>query len=123
MSRSSAPAIEVEVTQQPLKAGQDGVITLTLAAPSGATVRVVQGLPPGTSVDADGIGQGRLSSVDVTQDRVTLVTQPFLAGEILEIRIPVRPTYAGRMTTRPLEVSSAGRSAMLAPHVWTVARP
>ncbi|MEZ4323366.1 MAG: alpha-2-macroglobulin family protein [Myxococcota bacterium] len=115
--------VELEVAQSPLRAGREGTLTLTISAPSSTRVRVVQGLPAGVAVDADRLkAQAGVAEVDVQQDRFSLTTKSFGAGEVLEIPVHVTPTYAGSMVSRPLEVSVGSRSGMLAPHRWVVGR-
>jgi len=115
------PGVEVEVAQGPLRAGREGSIRFTIAAPSGAEVTVVQGLPAGVAVDESKLAaQPGVRSAEVQPDRLEFKTKPFGPGEVLEISARVTPTYAGQLVSRPLEVSVGGRSAMIAPHEWVV---
>ena len=120
------PGIDVEVSAPGLKVGQKGTVTLKLAAPKGAKLVVEQGLPAGAGVDAlevqRQVGGGRLSAAEVTSDRVTFTTKPFNAGEILEVRLPVTPAFAGSFATLPLTVAVDGAEAVpMKPITWVVA--
>lgn len=116
------PGVDVEIEQGELTAGRVGRLTLRMAAPSGATVRLVQGLPAGTVVEYPEMIRDRpdVRVFEVEQDRFTLETTSFGAGEIREIFLAVVPRYAGSLNTAPLEITSAGRTALVAPHRWTV---
>ena len=113
--------VDIEVEQGVLRAGQEGTLTFTIAAPSQTAVTVVQGLPSGMAVDADRLAQtSGVQSADVQQDRFTFATRPASAGAILEIPVTITPTYAGEMISRPLEVEAAGTRVQLPPHRWVV---
>jgi hypothetical protein len=113
--------VDVEIAQSPLRAGEEGTLTFTLAAPSQTPVTVTQGLPSGMAVDADALkATAGVVSADVQQDRFTFTTSPQTAGAILEIPVKVTPTYAGAMISRPLELEARGQSARLPPHRWVV---
>jgi hypothetical protein len=114
------PGVEVEVASGPLVAGRTGALTLTAAAPSGVTLEIVQGVPAGTAVEVPADVRSLLTEHRVEADRVVLKTRAFGAGEIMDLRLDVTPQYAGRMSTRPLELKAAGSEAQLAPFVWTV---
>ncbi len=115
--------VEVEVTATPLEVGRDGRITLRVAAPSGLSVTLEQGLPAGASVDETALsGHPGLVEVRVGTDRLTLRTRPARAGEILEIPIVVRPAFAGTFSTPPLVVDAGHERIALAPMVWRVSR-
>jgi hypothetical protein len=115
------PGVEVEARASRLVVGQDGAVILTVAAPTGASVRVVQGLPAGVSVDAARLsGQDGVVDAQARTDSVALRTRPFGAGEVMELRIPVRPSFAGRFATAPLEIEVEGRSVTVAPMIWEV---
>lgn len=112
--------VDVEVTQGALVAGEEGVVTLTLAAPSGVRVVVEQGIPAGTEVEIPSTTLAQLADHAVFADHVELTTKRFGAGEVLELELRVTPTHAGRMATPPLKLSVGQRSAVVRPLVWTV---
>ncbi|MCA9712568.1 MAG: hypothetical protein KDK70_42460 [Myxococcales bacterium] len=113
--------IEVQVEQSPLRAGREGTLTFTIAAPSSVRVEVTQGLPPGVAVDAELLAkQPGIAESEVLQDRFSFTTNSFGAGEVLEIPVRVTPTYAGRMVSRPMEVRVGWREGLVAPHRWVV---
>jgi len=115
------PGVEVEVQAGPMVSGRRSMLTLTIAAPSGASVEVVQGLPAGTAAEVPGSTQALLSApARVDQDRVTLVTRRFGAGEVLELELVVTPSFAGQMSTRPLEIRAGGQQVQVAPMQWVV---
>ena len=105
--------------------GQDATVTLSLAAPSGTSLVVEQGLPAGATVDDDALAAlgDRIVSHRITTDRVILTTRAFQAGEVMDLLVRVRPAYAGTFSTVPLTVAdSADPSdrASLAPLTWSV---
>ncbi len=114
------PGVEVEIASGPLVAGQQGTLTLTAAAPSGANLEIVQGIPVGTSVELPSATRALVLEHRVEADRVVMKTRAFNAGEIMDLKLDVTPQYAGRMSTRPLELAASGQYAVLAPFVWTV---
>ncbi|MEZ4323365.1 MAG: alpha-2-macroglobulin family protein [Myxococcota bacterium] len=115
------PGVEVEVEAGPLASGREGWLTLTVSAPSGAEVELVQGLPAGTAAEVPAETVAMLASAaEVQQDRVVLKTRAFGAGEVLELKLRVTPSFEGRMSTRPLEVSAGGQTVQLPPLVWSV---
>ncbi|MCB9670183.1 MAG: hypothetical protein H6734_11970 [Alphaproteobacteria bacterium] len=116
----SLPGVEVHADASGLLAGQDGWLTLTVSAPSGASVSVHQGLPAGTVAEIDPASLPLLTDHEVFQDHLELTTRAFGAGDVLEIRVRVTPMFAGRMATRPLHVAVGRESADLAPLVWDV---
>jgi len=85
---------------------------------------VEQGLPAGASVNEPSLQEqvgGQLSAVEVTSDRVTLTTRRFHAGEIMEVAVPVTPSFAGRFSTVPLTVSADGAAPVpMQPLTWVV---
>jgi hypothetical protein len=115
--------VDVEVDASDLRVGEDGTVTVTLAAPQGVSLVVEQGLPAGASVDEASLVLGAVTDWRVATDRVRFVTRPFTAGEVMEITIPVRPAFAGRFGTVPLTVEQRGNEATrtaMAPLVWNV---
>ena len=114
------PGVDLEIESGSLVAGQEGALTLTAAAPSGASLEIVQGIPAGTSVELPADTLRLLKNHRIEADRVVLETRAFGAGEIMALRLSVTPQYAGRMATRPLELRAAGQEAVLAPFVWSV---
>ena len=67
---------------------------------------------------------GRLAKVEVGTDRLRFTTQPFQAGEVIELRIPVSPAFAGRLSTPPLVLrSSSGAEVALPPQTWVIGGP
>ncbi|TNE90226.1 MAG: hypothetical protein EP330_09215 [Deltaproteobacteria bacterium] len=119
----SLAGVEVEVEADDLKVGEDGVITLRLAAPSGVAVTLEQGLPAGAAIDEASTrarSQG-IEKIDVLQDRVRVQTRRFSAGEVLEVKLIVRPAFAGSFATRPLRLEAGGRDVALPPFRWEVA--
>ena len=115
--------VDVETAMTPLRVGYDGTITLTLAAPSGVSLSIEQGLPAGASVDEAALRSlGLLTSHQVRGDRVLLTTRAFNAGEVMEIPLNVRPAFAGTFTTPPLRVGArSGSTIELPPLSWRVA--
>ncbi|MCB9673628.1 MAG: hypothetical protein H6737_00845 [Alphaproteobacteria bacterium] len=115
------PGVDVEVEAGPLASGREGSVTLTVAAPSGVPVALTQGIPAGTAVDVPPETRAMLSEPPIVQqDRVILKTRAFQAGEVMELRLKVTPSFAGRMSTRPLEVETGAGAVQLPPMVWTV---
>jgi hypothetical protein len=101
--------------------GEEGTITLSVAAPKGVSVTLEQGLPAGASVDALALTQlPTVLSADVRPDRVRVTTRALGAGEILEVPIRVTPAFAGRFATVPLKVEAGGQEALVEPMRWTV---
>ncbi len=120
-----APGVDVEVVAAPMAVGQDSAITLTLAAPSGVSLEIEQGLAAGATVDEAGLDaiSDRITSYDVLSDRVHLVTRAFQAGEIMNVPILVRPAFAGDLTTVPLAIETGGdadQRVEIAPIAWVV---
>lgn len=117
--------VDVQVEAGPMRVGEDGRLTLTVAAPSGAVVTLEQGLPAGASVDEVALSglTDRLTEWRVTSDRVRLVTRGFQAGEIMTIPLVVRPAFSGQFTTVPLAVATrgGGNRVEVAPVAWSVA--
>jgi hypothetical protein len=121
------PGVDVTAHLSAFRVGHPGTVTLDVAAPSGTSVRLAQGLPPGTAVDTSRWGPEtpQLASWRVTPDRVELTTRAFNAGEVMQIRIPVQPTFSGRFSTAPLRVAAVGDPSAAAvdlpPATWTIA--
>lgn len=113
------PGVEVEVTATPLVVGREGMLRLSIAAPSGMSVSVVQGLPAGTVASVRSVSA--LMKHSVTEDQVRFTTRAFGAGEVLEIEVAVTPQFAGAMNTRPLEISVGEKSRQVQPFRWRVA--
>jgi len=104
--------------------GEQALIHVKLAAPSGEQVTITQGLPAGCRVDVAAMeGQSGVVWVDVNTDSVVITTAPARAGAILEVDIPVQPAFAGTFSTTPLTVQVRGESAQLAPMTWVVGSP
>lgn len=119
------PGVEVEARLSSLIAGREGSLTLSVAAPSGASVTVEQGLPAGIHIDEERLASlsGMLTAWEVHPDRVRLTTRPFQAGEVMDLGLTVQPTFAGSFQTAPLTVTAGGRSEALKPLTWVVAGP
>jgi hypothetical protein len=119
------PGVDIEVTSTPMQSGEDATISLTLAAPSGTSLVIEQGLPAGTTVDEGALAglADRIVDFTVKTDRVRLVTRPFQAGEAMIVPIVVRPAFAGQFSTIPMSLEPRGSESQrteIAPFVWTV---
>ena len=117
------PGVEVEVASGPLRVGEEGRITLTAAGPSGAALRIEQGLPSAADVGEDARARAEAvgATLEVFTDRVVIVTRPFQAGEVFTLELPVTPAFAGRFQTGPLQVSvDGGLPVPMRPLVWQV---
>jgi hypothetical protein len=113
--------VDVTVDLGAPQVGEEGTITLSVAAPKGVSVTLEQGLPAGASVDALALTQlPTVLSADVRPDRVRVTTRALGAGEILEVPIRVTPAFAGRFATVPLKVEAGGQEALVEPMRWTV---
>ncbi len=120
------PGVDVELVSSAMRVGEDATLTFTLAAPSGTSLALEQGLAAGASVDEEALAalSDRVVSYEVKTDRVRLVTRDFQAGEIMTVPLVVRPAFAGTLTTSPLLVEPDGdadNGVALAPLTWTVA--
>lgn len=115
--------VDIEASMTPLRVGREGVLTLALAAPSGVSLDIEQGLPAGVTVDQGALGAlGLLSSYEVRGDRLLLSTRAFEAGQVMDIPIRVQPGFAGTFGTPPLKVSTSTRDSVeLRPLSWRVA--
>ena len=119
----SLPGVDVETSLSSLSVGQTGSLSITLSAPSNEVLTVEHGLPAGVVVDEDALAaiSGRLSKTEVSTDRIRLVTQPFKAGEVIELKIPVQPAFGGVFSTPPLSIKSGkGSQVYLPPQSWSV---
>lgn len=117
--------VEVEVESGPLRVGVEGELKVTLSAPSGASVRLELPLPSGTAAgeEAQGLALEAGASLVERSDRLEVWTRAFEPGEVMEIRIPVVPSFAGRFGTAPMLVSTGGTAPVaLRPIPWQVAR-
>lgn len=118
------PGVDVEVEVAGLEVGRLGHAVVRLAAPRGVQLTVTQALPAGATVDEAALAAGSGASVaryDVRPGEVEWTTRPFHAGEVLELRLPVVPGFAGRFATAPLQVAADGaRPVALAPVAWAV---
>ncbi|MEQ1565480.1 MAG: alpha-2-macroglobulin family protein [Myxococcota bacterium] len=115
--------VDLEVTVGDLRAGREGTLNLRAAAPSGAVVRISQGLPAGAFVDPSARAAAAEvgATLEVLTDRVIVTTRPFEAGEILELAVPVTPAFAGRFQTGPTEIQVDGAAPVpVRPAVWNV---
>ena len=117
--------VDVEVDADRFTVGDAGEVKLTLAAPSGVSLVLEQGLPAGASVDDEQLARlaDRLVEWEVETDRVRLVTRPFQAGEVMEIPLHVTPAFAGTFSTTPLSVEPRGepwKKAEIKPVTWVV---
>lgn len=118
-SSDRVEGVDVEVRASSLRVGRTGELRFSIAAPSGSVVEVTQALPPGASVDP-GPPQSR-ATLDVFVNALQLTTEAFQPGEIVEVRVPVVPSFAGRFTTDALQVTvDGGPPTPLAPLTWTV---
>ena len=118
------PGVEVSVSASPMSVGRDGELTFTMVAPSGSRLRVEQPLPSGAEPGEDAAVRASAVGVDIRslQDRIVLETRPFQPGEILTLKIPVIPSFAGSFQTAPLLVSADGGSEVpLEPITWAIA--
>jgi hypothetical protein len=115
------PGVDVRVSADPFKVGQESQLRFSIAAPSGVSVTLEQGLPSGASVDPDALqGLAGLASSDVRTDRLRLTSTPSGPGQIIEWSIPVQPAFQGSFQTIPLTLTAGGREVTLPPLVWTV---
>ena len=119
--KEAIAGVDVELAAPNLRVGRDGVLTITLAAPSGVAVSLEQGLPAGLEVDESRLqALPGVNQASVRFDHFQLTTKAFGAGEILKLEIPVRPSFAGEFSTRPLELRAGGYSTTMAPMKWKV---
>jgi hypothetical protein len=119
-----SPGVDLEIATQPLKVGRESTLTLTVDAPSGLPIEIVQGLPAGTVVDPASLAamSDRVTSFQIHPDRVEMVLRSFAPGEVMTLPIGVQPAFAGRFTTVPMSIGPViGRKSEMAPMVWNVA--
>ncbi len=101
--------------------GEEGTITLSVAAPKGVAVTLEQGLPAGASVDLLALTSlDTVRSAETKPDRVRFTTRPLGAGEVLEIPIRVTPAFSGSFGTVPLKVEAEGKETLVEPARWQV---
>jgi hypothetical protein len=120
---ASLPGLEIEVTTpKPLRAGEQGEVVLTVAAPRLARVTLEQALPAGAVVDPEPLRRDSdVASVVVGPDMVEIASQPF-AASAMDFVIPVTPAFGGRFSTDPLQVRVDGRAPVALPALtWVVA--
>lgn len=119
----SLSGVEVEVEVPPQTVGRQGLVTLSVSAPSGEVLEIEQGLPAGVVVDEarmNALGNP-LQRWEASTDRVRMTTAAFAAGQVMELKIPVQPAFAGRFSTPPLTLKArSGREVFLPPVTWTV---
>lgn len=121
--QETLPGVDVEASLSRLSVGDTGTLTLTLSAPSNEVLTVEHGLPAGVVVDEEALAasSSRLQRHEVHTDRIRLVTRPFQAGEVIELKIPVQPAFAGTFSTPPLMLQArSGASVYLPPQTWSV---
>ncbi|HHO51063.1 MAG TPA: hypothetical protein ENK18_09385 [Deltaproteobacteria bacterium] len=117
------PGVDLDVELGPMAAGQQGTMTISVAAPAGSRLVLEQGLPAGAVLgpQASSIAQAAGVQLEVYPDRIVLETRALQPGEILELELPVSPAFAGRFQTAPLQVSvDGGPRRALAPATWQV---
>ena len=116
-----APGVDVEVALGRLVVGEEGEVVVRVAAPSGVSVGIDLGLPPGAVADGAALlGAAGVASFTLRGDHVEVGLTPMSAGEIAEVRVPVRPMYAGSFATPPIVVKVGGAETALPPPRWVV---
>ena len=117
--------VEVRVTARNLVRGRDGLLRITASAPSGARLRIEQGLPAGAKVVGGAIGSALAgASMESRPGSVQITTEAFEAGEVKQIDVTVVPAFAGRFRTSPLVVSVVGGpESAVEPLTWRVRAP
>lgn len=119
--QSSSQGIEATWKPGRLTAGRIGTVELVVSAPRGVRPLLRAGLPAGTWVDVDTLtANPAVDRAVLKDDHVEIELTSFETAEVVDIPVRVQPAFAGRFSTRPLEVRSAGRSDFLPPSTWVV---
>ncbi|MBN2799957.1 MAG: hypothetical protein JXX28_12495 [Deltaproteobacteria bacterium] len=120
-AEDALPGVELESAVSPLRVGALGTLTVRLAAPSGESVSLRVGLPPGTSLEGPSPATaGALRAWEDLGGVAQLETRPLGAGEVLEVELKLRPSFEGSFSSAPITLTSGGQRALLPPLRWTV---
>jgi hypothetical protein len=110
--------ITVDIGTPSLRVGRVAEVPVTIAAPSGTEVSLALGLPPGVTFEGVELGSG--TATEDLGDHVRIDTRRFGTGDVLEVRLKVRPSFAGTFRTAPHRVGYDDPTHVFAPSVWTV---
>jgi hypothetical protein len=114
--------VEVELDLGKPRAGIEHKVGVAIAGPTGPSIEVTIGLPPGASVDEASIQLiESIDEVRALSDRVYLKTRPLKAEEVLDIDLPITFAFAGSFHAAPTTVSMERFEGEERPPIWVIA--